>query len=72
VIESHTSDDFMTKFYIGLADSASVGVSFPAQQTRAEAGVGCLAFVSGDHGWSLALLRDLFLPYLTASRTCVT
>jgi hypothetical protein len=33
----------MTKFYIGLVDSAFVGVRFPVQQTRAEAGVGCLA-----------------------------
>jgi hypothetical protein len=35
----------MTKFYIVLADSAFVGVCFPAQQARVEAGVGCLAFV---------------------------
>ena len=42
MIESHTSDDFMTKFYIVLADSAFVGVCFPAQQTSLEGGVGCL------------------------------
>jgi hypothetical protein len=50
----------MTKFYIGLVDSCICRRSLSRPTNESRSGRWLFGFVSGDHGWSLALLRDLF------------